>query len=331
MLVGVLWAGGPGGREAGGRACSLSASWRRKLRVPSAGSREVHLVDLDHKVRDDLRAAHHALLELVDGPRNSPSVLAHPPPTARRSAPRARRATPRTPPGSAAAAAARSSATGRARGDWTSPAARRAPPRRGRRRRRRRVLLLHLRDRGVAVGRGGGRGGFGGGGRLGAVGAIATEQPVRHRFEVAALRELGAQRASVAAGKMVRNSSSFFSVAACSRFSPIEAQLLSAMNQDGASPVVMASARGVAESGQETLPRPSQLVLHDCSSLFWIGREGRRSTGRTPPPPKFALDGHAAPHLRSFELTRSTPPSATYHASFSGWAALDASACSSTA
>ena len=33
------------------------------------------------------------------------------------------------------------------------------------------------------------------------------------------------------------------------------------------------------------------------------------------------------PTCASFELTRSTPPSATYHASFSGWAAFDASAC----
>ena len=33
------------------------------------------------------------------------------------------------------------------------------------------------------------------------------------------------------------------------------------------------------------------------------------------------------PNCASFELTRSTPPSATYHASFSGWAAFDASAC----
>ncbi len=33
------------------------------------------------------------------------------------------------------------------------------------------------------------------------------------------------------------------------------------------------------------------------------------------------------PTCASFEVTRSTPPSATYHASFSGWAAFDASAC----
>ena len=33
------------------------------------------------------------------------------------------------------------------------------------------------------------------------------------------------------------------------------------------------------------------------------------------------------PICSAFELTRSTPPSATYHASFSGWAAFDASAC----
>ena len=33
------------------------------------------------------------------------------------------------------------------------------------------------------------------------------------------------------------------------------------------------------------------------------------------------------PTCASFELIRSTLPSATYHASFSGWAAFDASAC----